>query len=109
VQQQFRFSNKEIVLIREGFSRPSQRELNPQMKPNLAKVFFLVLALTGCQQKSDIDKCVEAQAISWCNSTLFDKTLYKLQNETESQCKDEIIKTSGGKWQLECLKAKSGK
>jgi hypothetical protein len=72
-------------------------------------ILLTVVALAGFQQKSDIDKCVEAQAISWCNSTIGDKTLYKLQNESESQCKQEIIKTSGGRWQLECLKAQSGK
>lgn len=79
------------------------------MKPNLAIAVFVVVALTGCQQQSDIDKCVEAQAISFCNSTIGDKKLYKLQNESESQCKQAIIKTSGGRWQLECLKAQSGK
>jgi hypothetical protein len=67
------------------------------------------LALTGCQQKSVIEKCVEAQATSFCNTTLEAKPLYKFQNQSESQCIQEIIKTSGGRWQLECLKAQSGK
>jgi hypothetical protein len=76
------------------------------MKIKLSLILFL---LAGCQQKSVIDKCVQAQATSWCNSTIGDKSLYKLQNQSESQCVQEIIKTSGGRWQLECLKAQSGK
>lgn len=74
-----------------------------------ALVLLTVVALAGCQQKSVIDKCVDAQATSWCNSTIGDISVYKLQNQSESQCTQEIIKTSGGKWQLECLKAQSGK
>ena len=72
-------------------------------------IILLVVALAGCQQKSVIEKCVDAQATSLCNMPLEGKPLYKFQNQSESQCIQEIIKTSGGRWQLECLKAQSGK
>ena len=80
------------------------------MKPNLAIVVFVtVVALTGCQQKSDIDKCVEAQAITLCNRLISTESLYKLQQASESKCVQESIKANGGDWQLQCLKAQSGK
>ena len=80
------------------------------MKKNLvAVVFFTVVALTGCQQKSDIDKCVEAQAISLCNRLIGTEPLYKLQQASESKCAQESIKANGGDWQLQCLKAQSSK
>ena len=42
------------------------------------------LALAGCQQKSVIGKCVDAQATSLCNMPLEGKPLYKFQNQSES-------------------------
>ncbi len=80
------------------------------MEKSLAAVVFLiVVALTGCQQKSTIDKCVEAQAIALCNRLLGTEKLYQLQQSSESQCIKESIKANGGDWQLQCLKAQSGK
>ena len=79
------------------------------MKPNLATVVFLVAALTGCQQKSDTDKCVEAQALALCNKLIGTEPLYKLQQASEHKCVQESIKANGGDWQLQCLKAQSGK
>jgi hypothetical protein len=71
------------------------------------------LTLTGCQQKSVIDKCVEAQAVEVCNSLTETKTkaqpLYKVNYQSESQCVQEYIKSLGGSFQLLCLKAQSGK
>ena len=78
------------------------------MKTKLPLILLFV-GLAGCQQKTEIDKCVEAQAISWCNNTIENKPLYKLQNNSETQCIQDIIKSSGGRWQLLCLKAQSGK
>jgi hypothetical protein len=78
------------------------------MKTKLPLILLLV-GLAGCQQKSVIDKCVEAQATSFCNISIEAKPLYKLQSQSENQCIKETIKTDGGKWQLECLKAQSGK
>ncbi len=79
------------------------------MKSIQSTVVFLVIALTGCQQKSDIDKCVEAQAITLCNRLIGTEPLYKLQQASESKCIQESIKANGGDWQLQCLKAQSGK
>ena len=78
------------------------------MKTKLPLILLLV-GLAGCQQKSVIDKCVESQATSFCNISIEAKPLYKLQSQSENQCIKETIKTDGGKWQLECLKAQSGK
>lgn len=72
-------------------------------------VFLVVAALTGCQQKSDIDKCVEAQAIALCNKLIGAEPLYKLQQLSESSCVQESIKANVGDWKLQCLKAQSGK
>ncbi len=54
------------------------------------------LFLVGCQQKTEIDKCVEAHAISACQSG-------------HTDCIKSVSETMGGKWRLECLKAQSGK
>jgi len=71
------------------------------------------LALTGCQQKSDIDKCVEAQGVQMCNElTETDnkpQPFYKVKYQSESQCVQDFIKSFGGSFQLLCLKAQSGK
>jgi hypothetical protein len=72
-------------------------------------VLVLVWTLVGCQQKSVIDKCVEAQAIALCNKVIGGESNYQLQQSTESKCIKESIKANGGNWQLQCLKAQSGK
>ena len=82
-------------------------------KLNIA-VVVLVWALVGCQQKSVIDKCVEAQAIAICNglvpisekkSVLF----YEAGGGSEDECIQGFIKRKGGDWYMQCLKAQSGK
>jgi hypothetical protein len=65
-------------------------------KLQVAWLLGTALALTGCQQKSEIDKCVEAHAISACQSG-------------HTDCIKSVSETMGGKWRLECLKAQSGK
>lgn len=72
-------------------------------------LFLLVVGLAGCQQKNVIDKCVEAQAIALCNKVIGGESNYQLQQSTESKCIQESIKANGGNWQLQCLKAQSGK
>ena len=69
------------------------------------------LALAGCQQKSVIDKCVEAQALALCNKAMGTnfEAFYKVQDKSESQCIQDLIKVKGGDWQLQCLKAQAGK
>ena len=80
------------------------------MIKNLATAVLLaVIALAGCQQKSVVDKCVEAQAIALCNRLIGAEPLYKLQQASETQCIKESVKANGGDWQLQCLKAQSGK
>lgn len=74
-------------------------------------LILLVVDLAGCQQKSEIDKCVEAHAVQTCNQ-LVGKNLepfYKLIKQSESSCIQEFEKFEGGKWRLECLQAQSGK
>ena len=78
------------------------------MKTKLS-IILLVLGLAGCQQKSVIDKCVEAQAITLCNKVIGGESNYQLQQSTESKCIQESIKANGDNWQLQCLKAQSGK
>ena len=78
------------------------------MKTKLAIVLYL-LGLAGCQQTSEIDKCVEAQAISVCNSVLGDEPFYKVVGESEAWCTKDVIKQEGAKLRLECLRAQAGK
>jgi len=80
-------------------------------KLQIAWVLGTTLALTGCQQKSVIDKCVESMATQICNKPMGTnyEAFYKVQNKSESQCVQDLIKIKGGDWQLECLKAQSGK
>jgi len=72
---------------------------------------LLVVGLVGCQQKSVIDKCVESMATQICNQAMGTnfEAFYKVQNKSESQCVQDLVKIKGGDWQLECLKAQSGK
>ena len=56
------------------------------------------LALTGCKQQSEIDKCVEAFVVQTCVDAVNKKKCI-------SDMRDEI----GGNLRLHCLKAQSGK
>jgi hypothetical protein len=82
-------------------------------KIQIAWLLGTALALTGCQQKSVIDKCVEAQAVEACNSLTGTDSkpqpLYKVNYQSESQCVQEYRKSLGGSFQLLCLQAQSGK
>ena len=78
-------------------------------KLQVAWLLGTALALTGCQQKSVIDKCVESMATQICNKPMGTNVFYKVQNKSESQCVEDLIKIAGGDWQLACLKAQSGK
>jgi hypothetical protein len=80
------------------------------MKTNLPLI-LLIVGLVGCQQKSVIDKCVESMATQICNQSMGTnfEAFYKVQNKSESQCVQDLVKIKGGDWQLECLKAQSGK
>ena len=87
--------------------------MNEAMKTKLTLI-LLVVGLAGCQQKSVIDKCVEAQASAICNKFIESEPnkqvlFYKAAEISENQCIEKSIKVNGGDWQLECLKAQSGK
>ena len=56
------------------------------------------LALAGCQQQSEIDKCVEAFVVQTCVDAVNKKKCIR-------DMRDEL----GGNLRLHCLKAQSGK
>ena len=83
------------------------------MKFKLSLILFLC-CLLGCQQKSDVDKCVDAQAIVMCNRLIDAEAgkkiiWYKAAEMTEDQCVQLNKKIFVGEWHLECLKAQAGK
>jgi hypothetical protein len=83
-------------------------------KLQVAWLLGTALTLTGCQQKSVIDKCVEAQAIAICNglvpvSEKKSELFYKVGGGSEDECIQGFIKRKGGEWQMQCLKAQAGK
>jgi len=83
------------------------------MKTKLPLV-LLVVGLAGCQQKSDIDKCVDAQVRSLCFSYFPDLKSPEKGNmntigESERACGDFVVAASGGQIREQCLKAQAGK
>jgi hypothetical protein len=81
------------------------------MKTKLAIVLCL-LGLAGCQQTSEVDKCVEAQAISYCNKWMHspdNKQFYEVLGKGRAGCTKHLIRNSGGEFRLACLRAQSGK
>jgi hypothetical protein len=63
-------------------------------------VSLMLLWLAGCQQKSELDKCVESLAVSECSGI----SAYK--KEELNACVKDITEIHGGAWRLECLKGK---
>ena len=83
------------------------------MKAKIAGI-LLVVGLAGCWQKSDVDKCVDAQAIVMCNRLIDAEPgkqiiWYRAAEMTEDQCVQSSKKIFVGEWHLECLKAQAGK
>ena len=83
------------------------------MKTKQLLILFVV-GLAGCQQKSVIDKCVEAQSIALCHklvpiSEKKSEPFYKVGGGSEEECIQKMIKIEGGKWHMQCLKAQAGK
>jgi hypothetical protein len=74
---------------------PPTAVLKNSIKTKLPLI-LLVLGLAGCQPKSEIDKCVEAQITSICNSG-------------DSECIKRLTKSLGGQFRLDCLKAQAGR
>jgi len=64
----------------------------------VAWLLLAVLSLTGCQQKSEIDKCVEALVVQQC-----------VDADNKKKCISDMRDVLGGDLRLHCLKAKLGK
>jgi hypothetical protein len=74
------------------------------------RITLLVLGLAGCQQKSEIDKCVEAPVLQFCVDTRVDsKPFYAAIGITKEECLQQATETQGGALRDRCLKAKAGK
>ena len=67
-------------------------------KLQVAWLLGTALALTGCQQQSEIDKCVEALVVSECMSV-----------DDKKKCVNDMKEALGGLYRLQCLKAQAGK
>jgi hypothetical protein len=64
-----------------------------------SKLFIILcLGLAGCQQKSEIDKCVEALVVQQC-----------VDADNKRKCISDMRDVLGGDLRLHCLKAQSGK
>jgi hypothetical protein len=72
-------------------------------------VFFMFIE--GCQPKSEIDKCVDAIAIQFCNQRLNSslEKFYEGMGLSENQCIRQHNEQFGGDTRKECLKAQTGK
>jgi hypothetical protein len=68
----------------------------------------MALLITGCQSKSEIDKCVDAIALSICVSV---PTTLGKDNPTNnrSDCIKDTTERFGAKFRLQCLSAQAGK
>ena len=74
----------------------------------------MLFSLAGCQQKSEIDKCVEAQVRSLCFKYFPDlkspeKGNMNAKGESERDCGDFVVAASGGQIREQCLRAQVGK
>jgi hypothetical protein len=79
------------------------------MKTELC-ILLLVMGLAGCQQKSEIDKCVEAQVLQFCVDTRIDsRPFYFVMGITKEECLQQATETQGGALRERCLKAQAGK
>jgi len=72
------------------------------------------LILIGCQQKSEIDKCVEAKVSSLCFPYFPDlkspeKGNMNEKGESERTCGDFTLASVGGQIRENCLRAQAGK
>jgi hypothetical protein len=65
------------------------------MKTKIA-LSLMLLWFTGCQQKSEVDKCVEALILQVCG-------------DKDPECLKNGNTVLGGKYRLQCLKAQAGK
>lgn len=73
-------------------------------------LFILLLAsLAGCNQKGEIDKCVEAQLLHACrnapDSGKEDPSFPKWNSKT---CKESMELELGANYRLQCMRAQAG-
>jgi len=76
----------------------------------MKKLSFLICILisAGCQPKSEIDKCVDAQALQTCSGV--PETRGKENPEYDrSDCIKQVNVKLSADFRLECLKAQAGK
>jgi hypothetical protein len=79
------------------------------MKTEL-RILLFVLGFAGCQQKSEIDKCVEAQVLQFCVDTRIDsRPFYLVMGITKEECLQQATETQGGALRERCLKSQAGK
>lgn len=81
------------------------------MKTKIALILMFI-CLAGCQPKSEIDKCVEANIVEMCTNVF--KTSVHPENEimfldTKEQCGSVMRKKFGGSLREKCLRAQAGK
>ena len=71
-------------------------------------IVLLLLSLAGCQQKTEVDKCVEAQLLHACRnapeSGKEDPSTPKWNSKT---CKESMGLELGANYRLQCMKVQA--
>ena len=86
---------------------PPTAVLNNSIKTKLPLI-LLVVGLVGCQQKSEIDKCVDALALHACSRVSTTKGKEN-PNFDRKDCTEMVVIDYGADYRLQCLKAQAGK
>ena len=69
------------------------------MKTKLPLI-LMALLITGCQPKSEVDKCVEAILDSKCIDT---------NSGATKRCKENLNSYLGAEYRMKCMRAQAGK
>jgi hypothetical protein len=78
------------------------------MKTKLPLI-LLVIGLAGCQQKSEVDKCVEALLLHACrNAPDLGKEDPQYPKWNSNTCKESMGLELGSNYRLQCMKAQAG-
>jgi hypothetical protein len=85
---------------------PPTAVLKNSIKTKLPLI-LLVVGLAGCQQKSEIDKCVDALVVSACIDV---PTTLSKENPTfnRAKCMKDYESEFGASYRLQCLRAQAG-
>lgn len=75
---------------------------------------MMLLWLTACQSKSEVDKCVDAKIVSACADLYPDEPNPRKKNLMANgvppdACGDFMERRVGGKFREQCLRAQAGK